>query len=259
MTEKQLKDSQMQVIKEMARSWTAAVQEMLERWYQMARGGLVRLSDAVGEMRAILGEWPERVYATVAGLIDRMFSDSYRDGASAAEVEAWGMGPSEGQALAWMKNSPNGLVPALRDLTRGVQRRIERGLSRMGSVIPVSSALRLAMDVASRVVSRPELIVRTESAKARALGRIYAWGHDRYRDRYHYWWIAMDDDRTKDVSLLFERAGPYAWQQIRHLWEFEHDQPQLVRNRHTRGMEMQVSAWNCRCTVARTPRGAVAV
>jgi len=102
--------------------------------------------------------------------------------------------------------------------------------------------------------SAVELVVRTETAKVTSLGRIAAWDNDADKYLYDYHWVATHDDRTKDVSLFFEREGPYEFDQIKKRWTEDHNKPWPVTNRHTGKFEYQTSAYNCRCTAARSPK-----
>lgn len=241
-------------------SWADAIQAITERWRELELRGVLNANTAGQAVREVLGVWPELTAGQYEDIVDRIFTSSFAYGAQDA-----GYGPDMGDynALEWIKNNPNGFVPALRNLGDEGRRSIERvienayaGVDEVGNERPFD--LDDMVDRVERAVgigaNRAELIVRTETAKASALGRIFAWEKDDQRDWYDYWWIATPDDRTKDVSLLFEGQGPYDFNGIKRVWEFDHNHPVWVRNRHTGRNEWQTSAYNCRCTVARTPK-----
>jgi hypothetical protein len=246
----------------LAASWREALAAIIDRWRELERGGRLNANTMRMAVQDVLSAWPDVVATQYDELIDRIFALGFAIGVEDTGVRVV---PDHGDqmVLDWLKENEHGFIPALRGMAADNIRQIERiiedaykGQDQLGEEAPfdLDDMVRRVTERVDIGDSRAELIVRTETAKATALGRIAAWGKDALRDWYHYHWIATPDDRVKDVSLLFEREGPYTWEQIRHRWEVDHNTPVLVRNRHTGKMEYQTSAFNCRCTVARTPK-----
>jgi hypothetical protein len=175
------------------------------------------------------------------------------------------IGPDQGDQLVvdWLKSSPQGFIPALKTFADDERRFFEevvgdayRGVDVEGRIRPfdLDSMVERVRERTDSADYKIERVVRTETAKATSLGRIASWENDPDRYLYDYHWVATHDSRTKDVSLLFERTGPYEFDEIKRRWVEDHNKPWPVVNRHTGRSEYQVSAFNCRCTAARTPK-----
>lgn len=246
----------------LATSWREAIAKIIDEWRTLESEGRLNPTTSRLAVQHVLHEWPEVTAQLYDDIVDRLFTLGFATGVADTGLRAV---PDAGDAMTvqWLKQSPQGFIPALRGMADDGRRAIEKviagayeGRDELGEPQPfdlddmVERTLR-RVDVGE---NRATLIVRTETAKVTALGRISAWGDDPQRDYYEYHWIATHDTRVKDVSLVFEAEGPYTWEQIKRRWEVDHNQPQLVRNRRTGRMEYQVSAFNCRCTVARTPK-----
>ena len=243
-------------------AWRDAVAAIVNRWADLDAQGMLNANSARQALQQVLIDWPTMTASAYGEAIDQLFSVGFAIGVADTGVRAV---PDAGDemALKWIKEGPHGFIPALNHLASDGKKNIEKviseaykGRDEVGEPAPfdLDDMVRRITDQVDIGHNRAELIVRTETAKVTALGRITAWGGDSYRNHYDYLWIATPDDRTKDVSLKFEREGPYTWQEIKHRWEVDHNEPQLVRNRRTGDMEHQVSAFNCRCTVARVPK-----
>lgn len=246
----------------LATSWREALSAVVDRWRELEAAGRLSPTTSRTAVREVLSRWPTLTAAAYDDIIDRLFSAGFAVGVRDTGVT---VRPDQGDraVVEWLKQSQHGFIPALEHLSHDGTRRIERviadayaGRDELGDPTPfdLDNMVRRVVDSVDIGEQRAELIVRTETAKATALGRISAWGADPEKDWYWYHWIATHDDRVKDVSLLFEYEGPYNHEQIRQRWEVDHNQPVLVRNRRTGAMESQVSAFNCRCSVARTPK-----
>lgn len=234
--------------------------EILKGWNDL--GSLMTPTQARQVVQGSLRAWPELTAARYDELINRIFNSGFMVGVLDTGVIR---GPDQGDQMVveWLKNNRRGFIPALRTFGEGERRFFEEIIEDAYAGVDVTGRPR-AFDLdrmVRRVRSRSdeakykvERVVRTETAKATALGRIMSWENDPERDFYHYAWVATHDDRTKDVSLKFEQEGPYGFSQIKRLWMIDHNEPQLVRNRHTGRMETQTSAFNCRCTPARFPK-----
>lgn len=246
-------------------SWRQAIQAIAEEWRGLKTMNRLNPRTAAQAAAGVLARWPEITAAQYADIIDRLFMGGFIRGAADTGLTGANWGPDHGDRMVvdWLKTNPNGFVPALQNLGEDGRQRIDQiiseayaGRDELGEERPfdLDDMVRRVGEQVDIGANRAELIVRTETAKATALGRIAAWGNDPERDWYWYHWIATPDDRTKDVSLLFEMGGPYNYNDIKRIWEVDHNHPVFVRNRHTGRMEWQTSAYNCRCTVARTPK-----
>jgi hypothetical protein len=226
-------------------------------WAYLRRIGTLTLATALSEARRLLQEWPSETYIEAEPFVRKMFATSFAAGMIDTELK---VSPDQGDemSLDWINHERNGFVPALQNLSEESMQIIRDTLEdsyKIGGEFDLDPMVNKIRDQTTELgKERAELIVRTETAKISALGRIAAWGKDQDRDWYNYWWIATPDDRVKDISLKFEREGPYEYGKIKSIWEHDHHEPQLVRNRKTGKMEYQISAFNCRCTVARSPK-----
>lgn len=236
------------------------LREILKGWNEL--GPLMTPTQARQVVQASLRGWPELTAARHDALINEIFGAGFMIGMLDTGVIRR---PDQGDMMVveWLKSNRRGFVPSLRTFSDEERRFFEEVIGDAYAGVDATGRLR-AFDL-DRMVRRVrarseearykvERVVRTETAKATALGRIMSWENDQDRDLYKYHWVATHDDRTKDVSLMFERGGPYEFSQIKRLWTVDHNEPKLVRNRHTGRMEIQTSAFNCRCTPARTPK-----
>lgn len=244
----------------MGESYVELLDQIVKSWQDL--GPALTPTAARRVVEELLRNWPDRAIAVYADSIDRIFWTGFMVGVADTGVQ---VGPDHGDqmALDWLKRNPQGFIPALRNFAEGERRFFEDVLHDAYAGVDVEGRVRPfdLDDMVGRVEERSdaatykiERVIRTETAKATSLGRIAAWEND--SDRYLYWyhWVATHDERTKDVSLLFEREGPYEFDQIRKRWVEDHNQPWPVTNRHTGENEYQTSAYNCRCTAARTPK-----
>jgi hypothetical protein len=231
-----------------------AITALIDKWNLLKSRGQFNERNASLAARDSLSGWFNVAVDGNQDRIDHAFSAGYTVGEDSAEVQ-YPMGVGDDAMLDWLKKNKNGFIEALDGMSSDGLAKINRILREsMESESPLSLITQRVIREVGMPSSRAALIVRTEIAKASALGKISAWGKDRYRDWYNYIWIVANDDKVKDVSLLFERGSPYTWSQMRHLWTEEHNKPQRVRNRHTGKMELQTSSFNCRCQIARTPK-----
>lgn len=241
----------------LSHSFASALSRVLERWQRLMDSGSFDYDTALQAAQMEFERWPTSTLGDVEHLVDRLFVAGFMRGVVDVGNMVFGPDQQDVNVLDWMKNNPNGFIPALKDLSRTAVKRIENVVEQAYSgEIPfdldtMSEEVRRVAGVGE---SRSRLIVRTETAKATSLGRIMAWSDDPDRDYYDYYWIAVHDDRAKDISLKWDRESPYTYEEIRHLWLVEHNSPQRIRNRHTGRMEWQTSAYNCRCTAARLPK-----
>ncbi len=237
------------------------LREILKGWNEL--GSLMSPTQARQVVQSVLLGWPELTAVKYEKLINRLFQSGFMIGVLDTGVIRQ---PDHGDQMVveWLKHNRQGFVPSLRSFGDDERRFFERVIGDAYGGVDEETGQPRAFDLdrmVRRVRSRSEeakykveRVVRTETAKATALGRIMSWENDQDRDFYRYHWVATHDDRTKDVSLMFESRGPYDFSQIKRLWTVDHNEPKLVRNRHTGKMETQVSAFNCRCTPARTPK-----
>lgn len=237
-----------------------ALLEILKGWGDL--GYMMTPTQARGVVQATLRGWPELTAARYDELINRIFDTGFMVGVLDTGVIR---APDHGDQMVveWLKNNRAGFVPALRTFSEGERRFFEvvigdayAGVDETGRerAFDLDRMVRRVRGRSEEARYKVERVVRTETAKATALGRIMSWENDTERDFYHYHWVATHDDRTKDVSFKFEREGPYGFSQIKRLWTIDHNEPQLVTNRHTGRIETQISSFNCRCTPARTPK-----
>ncbi len=237
------------------------LREILKGWTEL--GSLMSPTQARQVVQSVLLSWPELTAYKYENLINRLFDAGFMIGVLDTGVVRQ---PDHGDQMVveWLKTNRQGFVPSLRSFGDDERRFFERVIGDAYGGVDEETGQPRAFDLGRmvrRVRSRSEeakykveRVVRTETAKATALGRIMSWENDQDRDFYRYHWVATHDDRTKDVSLMFESQGPYDFSQIKRLWTVDHNEPKLVRNRHTGKTETQVSSFNCRCTPARTPK-----
>jgi hypothetical protein len=86
------------------------------------------------------------------------------------------------------------------------------------------------------------LMVKTEVAKMANFGMLEAWGMDTEKNMYNYFWEAIDDDRTKEISRLRKSGNPYTADEIAWLWNY---QKQFL------GKYWQNDVYNQRCHISR--------
>lgn len=238
-------------------AWESVLEKIKKVLLSLRRQGELYLHSALTAVRVILHKWPEETAEANYDILKRVFSSSFATGMIDTEL---GVYPDQGdmQSFDWLTHQRNGFLPAIKDMSVENQKKIEQIITSSYTepdAFDLDLTVRKIQDATGDSgKSKAELIVRTESAKISALGRIFAWGKDNRRDWYNYYWIATPDDRVKDISLKFEREGPYDYDTIKRIWEKDHNEPQLVRNRKTGKMEYQISAFNCRCTCARAPK-----
>lgn len=208
-------------------SWAAAVRRLLD----LARE-LPPLREAIQTARQIVGLWARAAHAPLTRVL-----------ATVVPPETPAMDPAVLDAHA---------ERVLAHLSRTARRAVERVFGT--PFLPLDEVLARIARIGRRMQTRIALTIRTETAHARLEGTIRRWGLDPQRDWYWYSWNPRHDDRTKDVSLLFEASNTYSYTDLAHLYRVRHQTPQRVRNRHTGRVEYQTSKWNCRCAISRTPK-----
>jgi hypothetical protein len=241
-------------------AYTGLLDKIVEDW--RAQGGMLTPTLARQIVERELLEWPMITAGQYAGLIDDIFVAGFMVGIADTGVR---VGPDHGDAMAldWIKSNQHGFIPALQRFADDERKFFEdvlgdayKGVDREGRIRPfdLDDMTRRVQEHTQATKSSIERVVRTETAKVTSLGRIAAWDNDPDKYLYDYHWVATHDDRTKDVSLLFEREGPYEFDGIKQRWTEDHNKPWPVINRHTNKLEYQTSAFNCRCTAARAPK-----
>lgn len=198
-------------------------------------------------LRSVMWSFPAIASQDAESAMDALFEQGFKAGATDA-----GASPDAGDqhALEWLKTNPIGFLSALSSFGQSESRWFEKNLAGK----PLPEALALARRRGTDANYKLERIVRTDEQKATSLGRLLSWVDDPNRDYYNYGWFPLHDGREKDVSILFERRNPMTYWELRKTFEVDHVVPKLVINRHTGRKEAQVSAFNCRCEVARWPK-----
>lgn len=238
-------------------AWAKLLLAIKNAWAYLRRLGNLSLATALLAARRLLQGWPEETFIESEPYIKKLFAVSFAAGMVDTELKVT---PDQGDILSvdWINHERNGFLPALDNLSEDSMKIIREVITdsyQVGGEFDLDPMVNKIRDQTTELgKNRAELIVRTETAKISALGRIAAWGKDTDKDWYNYWWVATPDNRVKDISLKFEREGPYSYNRIKNIWEHDHHEPQLVRNRKTGKMEYQLSYPNCRCTVARSPK-----
>ena len=103
-----------------------------------------------------------------------------------------GVYPDQGdmQSFDWLTHQRNGFLPAIKDMSVENQKKIEKIITSSYTepdAFDLDLTVRQIQDATGDSgKSKAELIVRTESAKISALGRIFAWGKDNKRDWYTF-------------------------------------------------------------------------
>lgn len=182
--------------------------------------------------------------------LDDVFAKGFATGVRDAGVKGTQPDAGDLHALEWMKTNPLGFLSAVGSVAQSELAWYNKHLP--GKTVDQARALvrKRAEDAAYKI----DRIVQTSDTKAVTLGRLLAWIDDEYRDFYNYHWLPLHDGREKDVSLLFERRNPMTYWKLRKTFEVDHVTPKIVTNRRTGRREAQISAINCRCSVARSPK-----
>ncbi len=203
--------------------------------------------ELISNLCTTLRSYPAVALKESEPILERLFKQSFSTGAkdTGAKID-----PGDEHAFEWFKSNPIGFISALGNF--GITESSWNVKKLRGK--DLSSAKQLALGRATEANYKLQRIVNSDITKAVTLGRILAWIDDPKRDFYNYGWFPMHDGREKDVSLLFERRNPMTYWELRKTFEVDHVIPKMVINRHTGRREAQVSAYNCRCEVARWPK-----
>jgi hypothetical protein len=86
------------------------------------------------------------------------------------------------------------------------------------------------------------MMVKTEVAKIANFGLIESWGYDNDRYFHNYFWNAITDERTKEISRIRKSGNPYTFDEIQWLWK---NQEQLINDK------WQNDSFNQRCSISR--------
>mgnify|MGYP001558581831 CR=1 FL=1 len=226
-------------------SLTATHLDLLKAAIQRAR----TTEELRATFRSAMRAYPSVAASAAEKHLDKLFVQGFRKGARGAGAQHLDAG--DHQALEWLKTNPIGFLSSLGSFGQSEARWLDQHL-RAGT--PLNQARAVVARRAADAAYKLERVVQTDRQKASALGRLLAWRDDENRDAYFYGWFPVHDDREKDVSLLFERRNPMTYWQLRKTFEVDHVIPKMVTNRKTGRREAQVSAYNCRCDVARWPK-----
>lgn len=198
-----------------------------------------------------VAEWGELISREGVPAVQELYVTGLKAGTAEAGM-AFGATLEDPQAVAFLANEPDGMVPALKDFSKAEQKFAEETIRQAfeaDTPFDLDEIVKTLKGRVDKAGSRLRLIVRTETSKVAGLGRLAAWEQDPQRDWYDYHWVATIDGRHKDISEAFMKGGPYTFEQIKQLWL----KPEgWVVNRKTGRREYQIDSYNNRCTIART-------
>lgn len=233
------------ITEKISTSWNTALDMISRTVRKLRQHEQYSPTTAFTTVRSMLSNWPSQIVTEIDKLVTRLFGAGYIEGVTDTEVPL----TSELASLHWVDRQKERLVPAFRKLVAHVLRRLGRVANS-----PIEEFLN-AIDLQKAFGrNRIKLVINTETASATNNGRIAAWQNDPRKDWYLYHWEPIHDNRTKNVSLDFEKDGPYSFQQFKQLWDVKHQTPQRTRDRFTGKTVWEVSVFNCRCEVSRVPK-----
>jgi hypothetical protein len=217
-----------------------------------AARGVKSTPELLRNLNHTLRALPAMAAQTAEEHLDTVFAQGFATGVHDAKGTKATDEPDAGDlhALEWMKTNPLGFLSAVGNVAQSELDWYNKHLPGKS----IQEARALVKGRAEAAAYKIDRIVQTSDTKAVTLGRLLAWVDEPYRDFYNYYWLPLHDGREKDVSLLFERRNPMTYWKLRKTFEVDHVTPKLVINRYTGRREAQISAINCRCSVARSPK-----
>jgi len=202
--------------------------------------------EVINNVTEIVRSWQEGVSEKLGAAFD----DLYALGMTAGIIDSGVMptfGVADKLAMEFIKLQPDRIgsriVLFAQDIVEKFRPIIANSYTAEG-IFDVGHLTRELGKVVKTERYRLERIVRTETASISNAGRIVAWHKDPFKDYYSYSWNASLDNRTKPISLLRMKGGPYTLDEITFL--FEH-QEQIINGRWA------ADQYNNRCSVSRTP------
>ena len=85
-------------------------------------------------------------------------------------------------------------------------------------------------------------MVKSETANISTFGMLKAWEHDPEKENYRYYWKAVIDNRSKNISRIRKSYNPTTFSEIQFLWK---NQKQKIDGK------WENDRWNQRCGAAR--------
>ena len=200
-------------------------------------------------------DWGTQVVEQTGPLVANLYGTGIKAGASEVGFSTdFGATLADPVTLDYLATQPEGLVPTLQGFVedeRAAAEQIIRAAFEEETPFDLDVVVNTLQARVPKERYKLNRIVRTETSKLVGMGRLAAWEADPQRDMYDYHWIATLDGRHKDISEKFMKDGPYAFEEVKKLWE---NPVATVKNRKTGKMEEQNDAYNQRCTLARTPK-----
>lgn len=199
------------------------------------------------EIMEIVVDWQRVVAKQLGESFEKIYLWGLAAGIADSQVQPV-VGMADKMAMEFIKANPNRIGSAINQFSNEI-------VSKFRSVIEVSYTPEGEFELSQLVRScgkivaderyKLERIVRTETASVSNYGRILGWEKDEYRYFYDYNWNAAIDNRSKPISILRMRGGPYTFDEIKFLWE---NQEQLINGKWFNDV------FNQRCSISRTPR-----
>jgi hypothetical protein len=199
-----------------------------------------QLDKAVLDLKADLLKWEIGVSRDVVTDVNDIFNKGIQAGMG-------NTGIAVPDRLTGMFNyqmyKPTGISPALENFQNSVFDSLSGILRKhYDNGFPIYSTKRDIDSYLRKARYNTRLMIKSEVAQMANLGQIIAWEQDPDRYMYEYFWNAIDDDRIKVISKSRLDGNPYAYPEIRFLWE---NQIQIID-----GVEYN-DVFNQRCSISR--------
>ena len=209
----------------------------------------VSKDDAIESLINKLEEWQVEINEIVSDDVEELFKRGFKAGIIQTEIT-----PAIGRAgklvLAWLKENPDGILPALKTFGEDSRKKFEKIIAKYYEPDVEFSLDNIVKDMNQAVAGerwKMERIVRTSTTSTANAGRLFAWSEDSDKYFWNYFWQASPDSRAKEVSIWRMRQNPISYDEAMFLWQ---------RQRQDMGGKtgIQDDTFNNRCSLSRSPR-----